>query len=302
MRTILIGIVLILMISTPAMGQGIFGNIFQHQTREKELLGPNGLKTTCGNLDEFVAQNTGALATEGNNALYSGSYNIPGGVQKRERYNSGSYIGGSFNVPFVNWTPEIVEFLKNALDLCGIGGPKNLFDEIYKISLNTQKFNEELAEREKQNEIEKSNQEIARQNHISNIKSGKEKINSVSDASIYYSAQPFTPIIVSPLLTPDKGYYYGEVTIDFQENKSLLRIKIENYVDMNMRNGSARLIPLAYAFLRTDNKTVSFDPSLLRIGEHIQVLGKYIGNKQYRTVSGEIKVSPEIQVLYMGGS
>ena len=101
------------------------------------------------------------------------------------------------------------------------------------------------------------------------------------------------------MLEPDKQYYYGEVIIDFQEKQNLLRGKIENYIDISQR--IPKLITVGYAFLRTDNKTVSFDPQLLRIEQHIYILGKYIANTQYKTIAGEVKVSPVIQVLYMGG-
>ena len=135
--------------------------------------------------------------------------------------------------------------------------------------------------------------------HIKKLKSGEDKILSVEDAYIYYLANPLNSIISSPLLEPDKQYYYGEVIIDFQEKQNLLRGKIENYIDISQR--IPKLITVGYAFLRTDNKTVSFDPQLLRIEQHIYILGKYIANTQYKTIAGEVKVSPVIQVLYMGG-
>lgn len=268
-----------------------------------ELLGPGGLQTTCNALDRFIAGSGGKYASLKPGALYDGLGN------RRQTYNANE---GAFNAAYINWTPEIVEYLKKSVDSCELGTALHygvskadgyqLFDDIYQISQNTRKLNDDIAENQKQYQIDTHNREVANQNHISNIKSKKERIKTVRDAAIYYSAQPLSPIIASPLLTPDNKYYFGEITIDFQEKQGFLRAKIENYVDSSMRSGRPIVIPIAYAFLKTDSKTISFNPELLRLGQRIYIVGRYVENKQYSTVSGQLKLSPEIQVLFMGGS
>ena len=41
------------------------------------------------------------------------------------------------------------------------------------------------------------------------------------------------------------------------------------------------VLPVAYAFLKTDGSTVTFNPEAMRIGYNIKVVGKYIGNTKY---------------------
>ena len=174
---------------------------------------------------------------------------------------------------------------------------KQLIDDVYALAQATKQIDAEQAENTRTMLLEKSNQELALQEHIQKLKSGEAKIGSVSDASYYYSAQRLSPIISSPLLERDNQFYSGEVIVDFQDKQNLLRAKIENYCEM--RN-PPNLVPLAYVFLRTNSKTVSFNPKSLRIGQHVQVVGKYVDNIQYTTISGETKISPVIQVIYMG--
>lgn len=305
-------IITILSISQAIAGTELGINDSVMISSKKELIGPGELRTSCIDIAFFENEDRWANIS-GGGVLYDGA---GGKVQKFDSNSS------RFNVNFINWTPEIVEYLKNAVDTCvaernslnnlfrRVGGEntgiemspsnaKKLFDDIYTITIASQKFDQELAVNIRQSEVASTNKQLAFQEHRSQLKSGKAKINSVADASLYYSAQPLSPIISSPLLTPDSKYYFGEVIIDFQEKKNLLRAKIENYLDMS---SGAKFIPLAYVFMRTDKTTVSFNPELLRIGQHIWCLGKYVTNTQYNTIAGEVKVSPVIQVLYMGGS
>lgn len=277
-------------------------------TSEKELTGPGGLRMSCAYIARFEKMNKRDFRKDGND-VYDSQGN------KRLRFKGNEEF---FNVKYLDWTPEIVEYLKKTVDQCvadrfsfnnlfleksngyvelSPSSAKQLFDDIYAISLATKKLDEEQAKSQQLYAIQQQNREAELQEHIKKLKSGEEKISSVSDAVIVYSPQPLNPLIVAPLLKPDNQYYSGEVIIDFQENENLLRAKIENYWDT--RN-MPKLYQIAYAFLRTDKKTINFNPESLRIGQHIKVVGRYINNIQYKTLLGETKVSPVLQVRYIG--
>ena len=139
---------------------------------------------------------------------------------------------------------------------------------------------------------------IAEKEHQQKIKSGALKIQNVNDACIYYSAKPLTPIIASPLLNPDNQFYCGDITIDLQETSNLIRGKVLNVFSSNGQYPT--VLPVAYAFLKTDGNTVTFNPDAMRIGYNIKVAGKYIGNTKYTTVIGVTKESPVLQIYYIG--
>ena len=315
----IVALVLILIFSTHAFAQDqnnpAPNDMVQISVDSKnELDGPAGIRLSCIQIANFDYSEFQTVYD--GRALYNGF-----GSDLNNRKHTFERDEHAFNVKFVDWTPEIVVFLKNAVDTCvahrnddllkrimlsgnhvvsmSPSRVKKLFDDIFVVASATQTRNQQQIDIQRQWDVANQNKEIARQDHIKKLKSGEDKILSVEDAYIYYLANPLNSIISSPLLEPDKQYYYGEVIIDFQEKQNLLRGKIENYIDISQR--IPKLITVGYAFLRTDNKTVSFDPQLLRIEQHIYILGKYIANTQYKTIAGEVKVSPVIQVLYMGG-
>jgi hypothetical protein len=278
-------------------------------TSEEELTGPGGLKVSCVYIARFdnIEKRRDLVGIE--TGIYDNQKN------KIQRFPENKII---FNVKYSDWTPDTVSFLKNTVDKCvserflkmlfemnnrngyeklSPSSAKKLIDDIYAISLATKKLDEEQAKRQQLYAIQQQNREAELQEHIKKLKRGEEKISSVSDAVIVYSPQLLKPLIVSPLLKPDNHYYTGEVIIDFQETDNLLRAKIENFWDT--RN-MPKLYQIAYAFLRTDKKTVNFNPESLRIGQRIKVVGRYVNNVQYKTVLGETKVSPVLQVRYMG--
>lgn len=264
-----------------------------HIISTKELIGPHGISTSCFQL---------AVVSENPNM---------------------KEVDPLFKVKLIDWTPEMVDFLKNTVDSCvanrfsfktlfmpeqGDGGYVNMYpsrakkiiDDMYATALVTKKAYEDQVENNKRLALENKNREMAYQEHVIKLRNGTEQIQNIGDAQTYYAGLPLKPLIASPLLKPDNHYYFGEVIVDLQEKPNLLRTKIVDYWDN--RSGRPTFSPVAYAFLRIDKKSVSFNPELMRIGQSIQVVGKYISNIQYRTVAGEAKVSPEIQVMYMGGS
>ncbi len=276
-----------------------------------EIIGPEGLTTSCFKIAELDQQSFWA-STSGGGVLYDGLGN------KKQQFQSNDKL---FNVKLINWTPEIVDFLKRTVDDCvsnrnsdllrrillgnnsqGLNmSPsrvKGLFDEILKVSQTTNNIQNQIISTQKIYEENKEKERAKLAEHIRQIKNGSVPINSVLDAAYYYSAKSLESIIASPMLTPDNGFYTGVVVLDFQEEKNLLRGKIENLI--SVVNGIPNVIPVAYVFLVINKNSISFNPELMRIGQPIKVVGKYNGNGKYGTVGGEVKAAPILQVLYMG--
>jgi hypothetical protein len=119
------------------------------------------------------------------------------------------------------------------------------------------------------------------------LKSGRVKISSIKDAALYHDpTQTLPAVIQSPLLSPDSAMYRGCAVLDGKEQEEILRAKA--------------LRGVAYVFLKTSTKTKNFSPSRMRIGETVCLVGRYVGNVKYRTVIGEPKIAPLINVLYFG--
>ena len=272
----------------------------------EEIVGPNNLRTSCidiANLyDSNILKNRNKLTTS----------------DGKELFNANEGWAGT---KFINWTPDTVAFIKNQIDDCVEknssflntvkrmnGGyrntqlspsrTKNLIDDIYQVAVNTQNYQQAQELNRRQADKEAELNAIAEKEHQQKIKSGALKIQNVNDACIYYSAKPLTPIIASPLLNPDNQFYCGDITIDLQETSNLIRGKVLNVFSSNGQYPT--VLPVAYAFLKTDGNTVTFNPDAMRIGYNIKVAGKYIGNTKYTTVIGVTKESPVLQIYYIG--
>ena len=156
-------------------------------TSSTELIGPDGLRTSCFDIASFDNLNFWAK-TSGGGALYDGLGNKKQSFKPKE---------DGFHVPFLKWTPEIVEYLKKAVDSCvadrhsfgnlfkRMSGEerfgqtmspsrvKKLFDDIYAIALVTKQNEEQQAENKKQRELANKNDEIALQEHIQKYSGGR---------------------------------------------------------------------------------------------------------------------------------
>ncbi len=130
---------------------------------------------------------------------------------------------------------------------------------------------------------------IAREERERLLKSRKIKIENFSDAVLYLKpTSPLIEIIASPLLSPDRKIYSGGVILDALQENNILRV-----------NPSYAAGP-HYAFLKITKKTVNYAPQEeMRLGNGFNVIGQYVGNQNYLTVSGTTKTAPVLEVLYM---
>lgn len=123
------------------------------------------------------------------------------------------------------------------------------------------------------------------------LKAGRIKISSFEDAVLALSPQFLEDIMEQPLLTADSGNYAGAVVIDLPMEQNILRVKL------------LALNPAPkYAMLRIGPKTVNWVRSGMRVGGTVLVIGRYVGNTRYRTVSGEERIAPVLEALYVGES
>jgi hypothetical protein len=115
------------------------------------------------------------------------------------------------------------------------------------------------------------------------LRSGAVQIANFDDAVLLYDPKRLWEIMRSPLLRPDNALYTEIVTVDGDDGK-LIRVKIG----------------VAYAELRVTKKTINYSPRGMRIGGAIKVIGRYVQNMKYKTIAGEGKVMPVIEVTYIG--
>jgi hypothetical protein len=135
----------------------------------------------------------------------------------------------------------------------------------------------------------KETEDAAREERERLLKSGKIKVENFNDAVLYLKpTYPLFDIIASPLLSPDRRMYSGGVILDALQEKNVLRV-----------SPTYAAGPL-YAFLKITEKTINYAPQgEMRLGNGFNVIGKYVDNRNYRTVSGTTKTAPVLEVLYM---
>lgn len=129
------------------------------------------------------------------------------------------------------------------------------------------------------------------------VKSGAIPVSSFDDAVLFYKPSELWSVMHSPLLKPDNAIYGAEVILDHEEGKRLLRVKTGGA--HNMLGG---WVGTAYANIRLTKKTVDYSKRGMRIGGVIKVIGRYVQNMKYKTISGEEKIMPVIEAMYIGDS
>jgi hypothetical protein len=305
------------------------GSQYVYTVTEDKIIGPDGAKVSCSTIGRFgsdlAGSEEGLLWDSLGNRIHQYTDN------EGEEYT---------NIPFVKWTPEVVDFLKKSVDTCVqqsrengplqrggsmignllgslIDSPQNrsnqniayfsvtmsptkakdVIDSIYAISKSTNETKARVEENRIQAETEKQKQEFDLKNHISQIRSGKIGIKNINDAIYFYSPKSLNAIIAQPLLRPDMRYYAGAVTLDQQVNSDVLRAKVMNILVPSM---IPPIMPIGYVILKHVNESTIFNPESMRLEQNIRIVGKYIGNAKYITVSGEEKTCPVIQLMYIG--
>lgn len=124
------------------------------------------------------------------------------------------------------------------------------------------------------------------------LKSGAEKVASLSDAILLNDPASLLPLMDSPLLTPDGKYYVGNVLVEAQEG-ALIRVQ-----GALLMGQMGELASKTYAYLKLPKDAMNFSAEGMRIGGTTSIVGKYVGNINYNTVSGVTKTAPVIECSY----
>jgi hypothetical protein len=148
------------------------------------------------------------------------------------------------------------------------------------------------------------------------MKSGKLPISSFEDAAIFYSDANGDIALMfdsaaQPLLKPDNSIrIFGpnpmSDIVEYDVNEQLRRIQLKYIplvVDYQEADGTLRCKILNgsyeffYVWLRLNNSSKFYGKNQLSIGSHLNVIGKYVENKKYTTLSGT-KTAQVIEVLH----
>ena len=133
--------------------------------------------------------------------------------------------------------------------------------------------------------------------HARKLRSGELKISSMQDAlTAYPDKDEMIKTAISPLLTPNQTPVTGIVVVDAMENPSVIRAKATTAMAIYVGQGGKEN---AYIYLTLTKQTKNFRPDKLRIGGAAEVIGKYTRNIKYQTNSGEEKIAPVFEVMYI---
>lgn len=139
----------------------------------------------------------------------------------------------------------------------------------------------------------------ARADHYHKLLSGEVKVASFDDAVLLYSpVKNLVNVIRSPLLSPS-GAVYGAsgLRLDAEDEPGTLRLKAWT-IEPDEGFGFAPMP--SYVFCRITKNTIEVGERDLRINGVVSVVGRYIANQDYQTVSGETKMAPILELLYIG--
>jgi hypothetical protein len=154
-----------------------------------------------------------------------------------------------------------------------------------------------LAEKDRRAKAAEATAQRVKDDRKRKLRSGALKVESFEDAKLLHDpVKNLGDIAISPLLSPDALVYAGTVTLDIREKPNLIRAKTF-FLAGNVVSGAS--VDFAYVWLRVTKKSANLVADSLRIGGNVGVVGRYTQNVEYRTVIGEQKTAPVLEVLYL---
>lgn len=127
------------------------------------------------------------------------------------------------------------------------------------------------------------------------LRDGEIPVANFDDAMMFYEPMVLQEIMGSPLLKPDKELYaQRSVVVDGVEGKNLLRVKL--FINSNWQGQGSPI----YALVKGTKNTTDYSKGSMRIGKTIHVIGRYLKNTTYRTIAGETKLMPVIELICLG--
>lgn len=160
--------------------------------------------------------------------------------------------------------------------------------------------NQEKIKAEQQEEAElaakKTEEEQKEKNLISDLKSGKKRPASLKEAMLLYDAPFGLDLASAPKIKPDGKLYgvMGTIAVA-NEDDSFIAESIE---------GLAKLIDFGaasekkYFEIKIPNELKEKYENSAQIGHIFNMVGRYIANAEYNTVSGQVKSMPVFEAVY----
>lgn len=150
-------------------------------------------------------------------------------------------------------------------------------------------------------EIDEEKAANERREEINKMRAGIKKVESFEDAITVYSAANGTTLASSPKIKPDGKLYSLSGNIDQPDKSTLAFIAKANngFVDMFRKkiSGISDGEP-KYFYVRLSKSMEKQYYDLAKIGIGFDMVGKYVDNKDYKTVVGENKYMPIFDVIY----
>jgi len=264
-----------------------------------ELNGPNGLKTTCSGIAwlyfrERTAHGGGPILTDGSG-------------HERKYFNNEEWA----NVRFIDWTKDTIDFLSDSIDRCVIDNStfkrlgrslnknsqnnfsfeispsdaKNMFNRIYQVVEDTKKYQVEYQE----NLRVQKEQQFQR---AKNIRLGAIDIANIQDAAIKFNASDAYQLVSSPLVKADNKNY--------KISGYLEKYKDSSFIASTYPLSAIGSTPYNTRFIvLVPQPMVSKYQSTSRIGGHINMIGKYVGNRNVTLVTNASVTVPVFEMLYL---
>lgn len=239
--------------------------------------------------------------------------------QRRERNNLGKYL----DVKYLTYFDKLKRLNKQREEVRANAARQ----------AEEEKLAQNRAAEEKRLEDERAAQkqildaQNARVERIAQLRGGAIKPADIKDAYLLLDGEinRLPQLMASPLLKPDNAIFGGRVTLDAEEKAKLLRARVDanslqSIIDSPLQAvnedtvnaGFFRQLQAAmtgngmqhdggryYAQLKLNNKSVNFSENTMRIGSAVWVLGRYVSNRKYKTVSGTERTMPVLEVLYI---
>jgi hypothetical protein len=269
-------------------------------TSTEELIGPDGLNTTCSGIAWLYFRERTALG--GGPILTNGS------GHSREYFSNNEEWA---NVKFIDWTDDTLNFLLGAIDRCvsdnsplkrfgrvfdknsqnnpsyemSPSDAKNMFKQIYSIAENTRKYQSQQVEnlrlkKEQQFQLEQ------------NIKSGAVDVTNVQEAAVKFKAADAYQLVSSPMVKPDGKNY--------QLSGFLEKFKDTSFIASTYPLSAISSAPYNTRFIvLVPQAMMSKYQSSSRVGGRINMIGRYVGNRNVTLVTNATVTVPVFDMLYL---
>ena len=290
--------ILCLIIASCVHGGGGGGKDSIVITSTDELLGPDGMKTSCFDIAWF----------------YQGEYSITGPHLLRD-YSDHPTNSIDLNqkwagVKFSDWTPNTLSFLNSSIDECvtensslknlarafdksrrdlplniSPSEAKSMFSKLYLLIHGTK-----IAQMQV---IENRNKQTAADNyHAQGIRSGAIQVSNLQDASIKFDALDASQLVMSPKIKPDgKNYRIGGYLEQHTDTTFIATtMPVQAIGSMPFNTRFVVLVPQAFE---------SKYQNTARVGGGIGLIGRYVGNRNLAMVMGNSITVPVFEMIYI---